>query len=91
MADLEGSRNALSILGIESSSFEHLTGPMAEFVIGGGVARIVGSPEQVAEQLVEISAAGLDGVAMAFVDQDEDLAFFGETVMPLLREAGVRR
>jgi alkanesulfonate monooxygenase SsuD/methylene tetrahydromethanopterin reductase-like flavin-dependent oxidoreductase (luciferase family) len=91
LADLEGSRNALSILGIESSSFDHLTGPMAEFVIGGGAARIVGSPEQVVEQLVEISEAGLDGVAMAFVDQDEDLAFFGEKVMPLLREAGVRR
>ena len=88
MADLEGSRFALAINGVESASFEHL---MGEFVIGGGAVRIVGSPEQVAEQLVEISEAGLDGLAMAFIDQDEDLAFFGEKVMPLLRDAGIRQ
>lgn len=50
---------------------------------------LVGSPRTVAERLVEVRRAGLDGLHLGFLDFDE-LDFFAERVLPLLREAGLR-
>ncbi len=59
--------------------------------LGGGNLQIVGSPQRVAESLIRLQAAGIDGVQLSFYDFQPDLAFFGETVMPLLIEAGLRK
>jgi FMNH2-dependent dimethyl sulfone monooxygenase len=92
LADWEAAHNWMSVLGLESGSFhEQMRGPMAEFFIAGaGAARIVGTPEQVAEQLGEINGAGMDGVMLGFLDWNEELAYFGERVLPLLEQAGLR-
>ncbi|HUC18024.1 MAG TPA: LLM class flavin-dependent oxidoreductase [Acetobacteraceae bacterium] len=58
--------------------------------LGGGNLQIVGSPQRVAESLVRLQAAGIDGVQLSFYDFQPDLAFFGEAVLPLLAEAGLR-
>src|SRR6266540_2823790 len=50
---------------------------------------LVGSPRTIAERLIEVQRAGLDGLHLGFLDFDE-LDFFAERVMPLLREAGLR-
>ena len=50
---------------------------------------LVGSPQTVAERLIEVQRAGLDGLHLGFLDFDE-LDFFAERVIPLLREAGLR-
>jgi FMNH2-dependent dimethyl sulfone monooxygenase len=36
------------------------------------------------------SSAGCDGIQVAFFDFAPDLEFFGEAVMPLMRQAGLR-
>ncbi|MCE0765071.1 LLM class flavin-dependent oxidoreductase [Pseudonocardia kujensis] len=94
MADVEGAANWMSALGLQSASFSEdtLKGEFARyFVAGGGAARVVGTPEQVAAQLQEMSGTGLDGVMLGFLNYKEELADFGEKVMPLLREAGLRK
>jgi dimethylsulfone monooxygenase len=61
----------------------------AQWVIGGNV-HLVGSPEQIVEWFVQLHAAGCDGVQVNFFDYLQDLAFFGQQVLPLMREAGLR-
>lgn len=56
----------------------------------GGHLHIVGSPAEVADQLAALKAAGIDGVQITFYDYEPELAYFGQAVVPLLREAGLR-
>ena len=60
------------------------------FVGGGGTFPLVGTPHAIAAQLVHISAAGFAGVALSFVNYSAELPYFIATVLPLLREAGLR-
>lgn len=61
-----------------------------EHRILGGNIQIIGSPEQVVEKLVALKKTGIDGVQIAFFDFAEDLDYFGEAVLPLLKQAGLR-
>jgi alkanesulfonate monooxygenase SsuD/methylene tetrahydromethanopterin reductase-like flavin-dependent oxidoreductase (luciferase family) len=56
----------------------------------GGNIQIIGSPETVVEKLVGLKQAGCDGIQVAFFDFAPDLEFFGEAVLPLMRQAGLR-
>lgn len=56
----------------------------------GGNIEIVGTPEQVVEQLIALKAAGIDGVQLGFFDFEKDLAHFGESILPLLKSVGLR-
>lgn len=56
----------------------------------GGNMQVVGSPEQVVEQFVKLSEAGCDGIQVNFFDYLPDLEYFGEKVLPLMKEAGLR-
>jgi alkanesulfonate monooxygenase SsuD/methylene tetrahydromethanopterin reductase-like flavin-dependent oxidoreductase (luciferase family) len=50
----------------------------------------VGTPEQVVEGLGQLNEAGMDGMIMGLVDYNEELKYFGERVLPLMKEAGLR-
>ena len=63
--------------------------PPSRRAIGGNI-EIVGTPEQVAEQIGRLHRAGIDGLQLSFYDFQPDLAFFGARVLPLLRQAGLR-
>lgn len=56
----------------------------------GGNIEIVGTPEQVVEQLVALNKTGIDGVQLGFYDFLPDLEYFGERILPLLKQAGLR-
>jgi dimethylsulfone monooxygenase len=90
--DWEGAHNLMSVLGIQSGSFhEQFNGPMARSIVaGGGAAKVVGTPEQVAEYLGSIADAGIDGVMVGFLNWNEELDYFGENVLPLLTQSGLR-
>ncbi|MET0349677.1 MAG: LLM class flavin-dependent oxidoreductase [Rhizobacter sp.] len=56
----------------------------------GGNIEIVGTPEQVVDQLLALKKAGIDGVQLGFFDFEKDLAHFGERILPLMKQAGLR-
>jgi FMNH2-dependent dimethyl sulfone monooxygenase len=58
---------------------------------GAGGYPLVGSAESIAERLTKLSAAGLDGVLLSWVDFNEGIDRWTEGVMPLLESAGIRR
>lgn len=66
------------------------TGHQRDQKIVGGNIQLVGSPQQIADYLIRLRLAGCDGVQLAFYDFEPDLAYFGEAVLPLLKQAGLR-
>ena len=56
----------------------------------GGNIQIVGTPEQVADYILRLKQVGIDGIQLSFFDFKPDLAFFGERVLPLLKQSGLR-
>ncbi|TDZ17500.1 FMNH(2)-dependent dimethylsulfone monooxygenase [Colletotrichum orbiculare MAFF 240422] len=56
----------------------------------GGNIEIIGSPEQVVEQLDALHKVGIDGVVANFYDFAPDLEYFGSKILPLIKEAGLR-
>ncbi|OLL71075.1 sulfonate monooxygenase [Pseudonocardia sp. Ae168_Ps1] len=74
-----------------SQSFDHAATRMQErFIAGWGGYPIVGTPEQVTEELGRLNEAGMEGMIFGLIDYNEELKYFGERVMPLLKEAGLR-
>lgn len=63
---------------------------MQRTLVSGGGYGIVGSPETVARELADISAAGVDGVVMKSVDFMDTLGRFERQVLPILEAKGVR-
>jgi dimethylsulfone monooxygenase len=61
----------------------------ADRVLGGHI-QIVGSPEDVADQIEALHGAGIDGVQIGFYDYGPDLDFFAANVLPLLERRGLR-
>ncbi len=88
-ADLGSIRNfsARHAAGDSQSWLEHSARGRAV----GGHLHFVGSPEDVTEQLMQLHATGIDGIQITFYDYEPELAYFGESVIPLLEQAGLRR
>ena len=51
---------------------------------------LVGRPEKVAEGLVSLHRLGIAGTTLSFVNFRDELPFFMQRVLPLLKAAGVR-
>lgn len=60
-----------------------------ERIVGGNI-QLLGTPEQIVEQIVLLKAAGCDGLQLCFVDYQSELSYFGERILPLLHQAGLR-
>ena len=84
-----------SILALKNISPQ--TVPMQEFLTkrsqyaeGMGGLPIVGDPDFVANQLADLSKAGLTGVGISLVNYIDELPFFCDEVLPRLERMGVR-
>jgi len=90
-ADWSSANNMMDLVGVESESYDDPQNEMAErFITGDGSMPLVGTPEQVADKLVEIHEAGVEGYLLCFRDYLEGLEYFGEEVLPLLEAEGIR-
>jgi FMNH2-dependent dimethyl sulfone monooxygenase len=81
------------VFGLEGQSYgdaEMVRQLRTQFALGWGGMTFVGTPEQITEQLQKTSDAGLDGIVIGFHDYLPELKHFDETVMPLLKQAGLR-
>ncbi len=61
-----------------------------ERAVGGNI-HLVGSPQRIVDDLLRLRDAGCHGVQLTFFDFEPDLAHFGQHILPLMREAGLRR
>ncbi|MDB5819694.1 MAG: alkanesulfonate monooxygenase [Rhizobacter sp.] len=60
------------------------------FAAGTGSYPLIGTPEQIVATLVKFHEAGYAGVGLSFVNYADELPFFCERVMPLMKQAGLR-
>ncbi|MGR8964323.1 LLM class flavin-dependent oxidoreductase [Rhizobium leguminosarum] len=90
--DWEACENICEVLQVQSQNHspEMYQKFKERFIAGWGGFPIVGTPEQVADKLVTLSSTGVDGALLTMVDYNEELPFFNERVMPLLKHAGLR-
>jgi alkanesulfonate monooxygenase SsuD/methylene tetrahydromethanopterin reductase-like flavin-dependent oxidoreductase (luciferase family) len=62
----------------------------ARLMAGYGSYPLVGTPEQIVDELVRLSADGIDGLALSWVNYAAELRQFTREILPLLRQAGLR-
>ena len=60
------------------------------FAGGAGTFPLIGTPQNIAEQMVRMAEAGFAGTTVSFLNFLDELPPFLATVLPLLREAGLR-
>jgi len=51
----------------------------------GFKTNLIGTPQQIAERIVALKAVGVDLILSGFLHFQEDVAYFGENVLPLVR------
>lgn len=59
-------------------------------IAGAAAPLVVGTPAQVADQLAEYAATGVDGMMLCWHDYQRELGYFGREVLPLLEQRGLR-
>ena len=93
VADYEGAANVTGISKVHSQSTDWSADErrLLEGMIAGfwGIP-MVGSPDQVAQAMLDLHAAGADGIAISFVNYDEGLEQLETQLLPRLVQAGVR-
>ncbi len=57
----------------------------------GFKTNLIGTPEQIAERIVALKAVGVDLILSGFLHFQEEVAYFGEKVLPLVRELEARK
>lgn len=60
------------------------------FAAGAGTYPLVGTAEHIAGEMMRMAAAGFAGTTVSFVNFKDELPYFINAVLPLLREAGLR-
>lgn len=93
LADYEGAANVTGISKQHSQSTDWTIEErkLLEGMIAGFWAPpMIGTPEQVAQRIIDLHEVGADGVAISFVDYFDGLRRLEEQILPLLVQAGVR-
>jgi FMNH2-dependent dimethyl sulfone monooxygenase len=93
LGDMETAQRLVSSIvkgGAQSLPPEVVAKQARAFIAGWGALPLVGTAEQVADQLVRISKLGIAGAALGWLDYTEGICRFNMEVMPLLQQAGVR-
>ncbi|MFP6681307.1 MAG: LLM class flavin-dependent oxidoreductase, partial [Gammaproteobacteria bacterium] len=89
--DWEATHNIMRLLGIESGSFDEQIRSFGErFIAGWGGYPLVGTPEQVVEKMKDLNDLGVEGLILSWLDYYDELRYFGEKVLPLMEQAGLR-
>ncbi|MCX8253005.1 putative sulfonate monooxygenase (MsuD) [Beijerinckiaceae bacterium RH AL1] len=54
-------------------------------------SNLIGTPQQIAERIVALKDAGADLILLAFLHFQEEVEYFGRTIIPLVREIESKR
>jgi alkanesulfonate monooxygenase SsuD/methylene tetrahydromethanopterin reductase-like flavin-dependent oxidoreductase (luciferase family) len=74
---------------MEVGQEEHLQ-KIERLAAGRGALTLVGTPEQIVSTMLELADAGLDGLALSWVNYDEGLQQMEDDILPLMVQAGLR-
>ena len=60
------------------------------FAAGAGTYPLIGTPRRIADEMIHMHQVGFAGTTISFVNFKNELPYFIEHVLPLLRAAGLR-
>lgn len=91
-ADWPAVDNLVRLQFAHAQSFPHdlLALIRERMAVGHGGFPLVGTPEQVADGICSLHAAGFRGTTLSFVDYVAEFPYFRDTVLPLLEARGIR-
>jgi alkanesulfonate monooxygenase SsuD/methylene tetrahydromethanopterin reductase-like flavin-dependent oxidoreductase (luciferase family) len=91
--DWEAAGNLLRIFGMQTETLDNKTleGHKAHFIAGHGGYPLVGTAEQIVDELGRLADIGVDGCLISWVDYKNELAQWNADVLPLLVQAGLRQ
>ncbi len=92
-ADWDAVDNLVRLQFAHAQSFPHdlLALIRDRMAAGHGGFPLTGTPEQVAEGILALRAAGFRGTTLSFVDYVEEFPYFRDNVLPILEANGLRR
>jgi alkanesulfonate monooxygenase SsuD/methylene tetrahydromethanopterin reductase-like flavin-dependent oxidoreductase (luciferase family) len=91
--DWEAADNMIEMFGIQSETLEpaQLEAFRYHFIAGHGGYPLVGTPRSIVEQIEALSAVGVDGMLLSWVEHLKECRQWIEEVLPLMEAAGQRR
>ena len=91
-ADWDAVDNMMVLQGLHAQSFtkEMLATFRGRFAGGGGGYPVIGSPDDVADEIAKIARAGFAGMTLCCVNYLADLPLFVQEVLPRLEQRGIR-
>lgn len=92
-ADWVAVDNLIRLQFAHAQSFPHdlLALIRERFAAGHGGFPLVGTPEKVAEGLIQLHEAGFNGTTLSFFDYAEEFPYFRDNVLPILEKRGIRK
>lgn len=93
LADGPAVDRLMALMGQHAKSFtpEELRDHRIRFAGGHGSYPLVGSPDDVADAMERVSATGLAGITVSFVDYGREFPYFRDEVLPRLERKGLRQ
>jgi alkanesulfonate monooxygenase SsuD/methylene tetrahydromethanopterin reductase-like flavin-dependent oxidoreductase (luciferase family) len=91
--DWEGAGNLLRIFGMHNETLDKATldSHKAHFIAGHGGYPLVGTAEQIVDELGKLADIGVDGCLISWVDYKNELKQWIDQVLPLTEQAGLRQ
>lgn len=90
--DYEAVNNLLEIFGMQSETLpkEVLDEFRFHFIAGHGGYPLVGTPEQIVDEIGKLSDMGVDGMLISWVDYKTECKQWIDEIIPLMEQAGQR-
>jgi alkanesulfonate monooxygenase SsuD/methylene tetrahydromethanopterin reductase-like flavin-dependent oxidoreductase (luciferase family) len=90
--DTDAIDNLVNLQFAHAHSFPHdlLAQIKHLFALGHGGFPLIGTPDDVAAGIIKLHATGFAGTTLSFVDYVKEFPYFRDTVLPKLKEAGIR-
>ena len=91
-ADWDAVDNLMRLQGLHAQSFsaDMLQNFRSRFAAGHGTCPLIGTPDDVADEIERFADAGFGGITLSFVDYVGELDYFAQEVMPRLVKKGLR-
>ena len=89
-ADWSAIDSILAMRGLNQRSPDEVERFRREYAVGNGGLPFVGTPDDVAEHLAQVSAAGFSGCGLSFVNAADEFPYFRDEVLPRLARMGLR-
>jgi len=89
-ADWSAIDSILAMRGLDKRAPDEVERFRREYAVGNGGLPFIGSPDDVAAHLAQVSAAGFSGCGLSFVNAVEEFPYFRTEVLPRLARMGLR-